>query len=230
MFRCAKKTGIVKPETELRFLGFGTMNGKDGKPFKTREGGVMRLEYLISDIDEQMYQKIAENPEISPEEAKETAKIVGLSAIKYGDLSNQASKDYVFDIDRFTSFEGNTGPYILYTIVRIKSILNKYQGQGGALDAGRIPAAENESQKALELMLARFNGVLENAFEELAPHKVCAYIYELANCFNKFYHETKIHGEENEEKRANLISLLLLTKKVLELCIDVLGFEAPSRM
>ena len=230
VFRCAKKTGIVKPETELRFLGFGTMNGKDGKPFKTREGGVMRLEYLISDIDEQMYQKIAENPEISPEEAKETAKIVGLSAIKYGDLSNQASKDYVFDIDRFTSFEGNTGPYILYTIVRIKSILNKYQGQGGALDAGRIPAAENESQKALELMLARFNGVLENAFEEPAPHKVCAYIYELANCFNKFYHETKILGEENEEKRANLISLLVLTKKVLELCIDVLGFEAPSRM
>ena len=230
VFRCAKKAGIVKPETELRFLGFGTMNGKDGKPFKTREGGVMRLEYLISDIDEQMYQKIAENPEISPEEAKETAKIVGLSAIKYGDLSNQASKDYVFDIDRFTSFEGNTGPYILYTIVRIKSILNKYQGQGGALDAGRIPAAENESQKALELMLARFNGVLENAFEELAPHKVCAYIYELANCFNKFYHETKILGEENEEKRANLISLLVLTKKVLELCIDVLGFEAPSRM
>lgn len=230
VFRCAKKTGIVKPETGLRFLGFGTMNGKDGKPFKTREGGVMRLEYLISDIDEQMYQKIAENPEISPEEAKETAKIVGLSAIKYGDLSNQASKDYVFDIDRFTSFEGNTGPYILYTIVRIKSILNKYQGQGGALDTGRIPAAENESQKALELMLARFNGVLENAFEELAPHKVCAYIYELANCFNKFYHETKILGEENEEKRANLISLLVLTKKVLELCIDVLGFEAPSRM
>ena len=155
---------------------------------------------------------------------------MGLSAIKHGDLSKQASKDYVFDIDRFTSFEGNTGPYILYTIVRIKSILNKYQGQGGTLDAGRIPAAENESQKALELMLARFNGVLENAFEELAPHKVCAYIYELANCFNKFYHETKILGEENEEKRANLISLLVLTKKVLELCIDVLGFEAPLRM
>lgn len=230
VFRCAKKTGIVKPETELKFLGFGTMNGKDGKPFKTRDGGVMRLEYLISDIDEQMYQKISDNPDISPEEAKETAKIVGLSAIKYGDLSNQASKDYVFDVDRFTSFEGNTGPYILYTIVRIKSILNKYQAQGGVLEKGRIPAAENESQKALELMLARFNGVLENAFEELAPHKVCAYIYELANSFNKFYHETKILGEENEEKRAGLVELLQLTKRVLETCIDVLGFEAPDRM
>lgn len=230
VFRCAKKTGIVKPETELKFLGFGTMNGKDGKPFKTRDGGVMRLEYLIADIDEQMYQKISDNADISPEEAKETAKIVGLSAIKYGDLSNQASKDYVFDVDRFTSFEGNTGPYILYTIVRIKSILNKYQAQGGVLEKGRIPAAENESQKALELMLARFNGVLENAFEELAPHKVCAYIYELANSFNKFYHETKILGEENEEKRAGLVALLQLTKRVLETCIDVLGFEAPDRM
>ena len=230
VFRCAKKTGLVKPETDLDFLGFGTMNGKDGKPFKTREGGVMRLEYLIADINEKMYQKIAENSEISEEEARDTAKKIGLSAIKYGDLSNQASKDYVFDIDRFTSFEGNTGPYILYTIVRIKSILNKYQAQGGDLTKGRIPAAENDSQKALELVLARFNGVLENAFDELAPHKVCAYIYELANAFNKFYHETKILGEEDEEKRAGLVAVLQLTKRVLEACIDVLGFEAPERM
>ena len=230
VFRCARKTGLVKPETGLKFLGFGTMNGKDGKPFKTREGGVMRLEYLISDINEKMYQKIAENPEISEEEARETARKIGLSAIKYGDLSNQASKDYVFDIDRFTSFEGNTGPYILYTIVRIKSILNKYQAQGGDLTKGRIPAAENDSQKALELVLARFNGALENAFDELAPHKVCAYIYELANAFNKFYHETKILGEEDEEKRAGLVAVLQLTKRVLETCIDVLGFEAPERM
>ena len=230
VFRCAKKTGLVKPETDLEFLGFGTMNGKDGKPFKTREGGVMRLEYLIADINEKMYQKIAENSEISEREARDTAKKIGLSAIKYGDLSNQASKDYVFDIDRFTSFEGNTGPYILYTIVRIKSILNKYQTQGGDLTKGRIPAAENDSQKALELVLARFNGVLENAFDELAPHKVCAYIYELANAFNKFYHETKILGEEDEEKRAGLVAVLQLTKRVLETCIDVLGFEAPERM
>ena len=230
VFRCAKKTGLVKPETDLEFLGFGTMNGKDGKPFKTREGGVMRLEYLIADINEKMYQKIAENSEISEDEARDTAKKIGLSAIKYGDLSNQASKDYVFDIDRFTSFEGNTGPYILYTIVRIKSILNKYQAQGGDLTKGWIPAAENDSQKTLELVLARFNGVLENAFDELAPHKVCAYIYELANAFNKFYHETKILGEEDEEKRAGLVAVLQLTKRVLETCIDVLGFEAPERM
>ena len=134
VFRCAKKTGIVKPETELEFLGFGTMNGKDGKPFKTREGGVMRLENLIREINEEMYKKIMDNRTVSEEEAKKTAQMVGLAAIKYGDLSNQASKDYVFDVDRFTSFEGNTGPYILYTIVRIKSILNKYQEENSLED------------------------------------------------------------------------------------------------
>ncbi len=230
VFRCAKKTGIVKEETSLKFLGFGTMNGKDGKPFKTREGGVMRLENLIADINEEMFRKIADNHDIDSEEAKETAKIVGLSAIKYGDLSNQASKDYVFDVDRFTSFEGNTGPYILYTIVRIKSILNKYAALGKDPAAGVIGVAENDTQKALMLELAKFNGVIENAFEETAPHKICAYIYDLANAFNKFYHETKILGEENEEKRVGLIAVLVLTKRVLEACIDILGFEAPERM
>src|SRR5699024_1797630 len=130
VFRCARKTKLVGDDTKLTFLGFGTMNGKDGKPFKTREGGVMRLESLLTSINEEMYRKIMDNHEIDPDEARETAKLVGLSAIKYGDLSNQASKDYIFDIDRFTSFEGNTGPYILYTIVRIKSILHKYQEAG----------------------------------------------------------------------------------------------------
>jgi arginyl-tRNA synthetase len=230
VFRCARKTGLVEANTELKFLGFGTMNGKDGKPFKTREGGVMRLENLIADINEEMYQKIAGNSEIPEEEARETAKIVGLSAIKYGDLSNQASKDYVFDVDRFTSFEGNTGPYILYTIVRIKSILNKYRALGKDPETGVIGAAENMTQKSLMLELARFNSVMENAFEETAPHKICAYIYDLANAFNKFYHETKILGEEDEQKRSSFIAALVLTKKVLEVCIDILGFEAPERM
>lgn len=229
VFRTAKKAGIVKKDTKLTFLGFGTMNGKDGKPFKTRDGGVMRLEHLIGDIEEEMYRKIVDNHEIDPQEAKETAKIVGLSAIKYGDLSNQASKDYVFDIDRFTSFEGNTGPYILYTIVRIKSILNRYQTAGGSL-TGEICPAVNDSEKALMLELSRFNAVMENAFEEIAPHKICSYIYDLANAFNRFYHETKILTEEDEAKKASWIQVLLLTRRVLETCIDVLGFTAPERM
>lgn len=230
VFRAAKKTGIVPSETELKFLGFGTMNGKDGKPFKTREGGVMRLENLIAEIQEEMYKKITDNRTVEEEEAKNTAKIVGMAAIKYGDLSNQASKDYVFDVDRFTSFEGNTGPYILYTIVRIKSILNKYQEEGKAVTGLKMNQQSGESEKALMLALIKYNEMMENAYEELAPHKICAYIYDLANAFNHFYHETKILAEEDETKKEGYIALLVLTKKVLESCIDVLGFEAPERM
>lgn len=230
VFRCAKKTGIVRPETELKFLGFGTMNGKDGKPFKTREGGVMRLENLIREINEEMLKKIMENRTVSEEEARKTAETVGLAAIKYGDLSNQASKDYVFDVDRFTSFEGNTGPYILYTIVRIKSILNKYKETGADIDHLQIREAEGESEKALMLETAKFNDMLDSVCDEIAPHKICSYIYDTANAFNKFYHETKILSEENAEKKEGYIALLKLTKEVLETCIDLLGFEAPERM
>ena len=230
VFRAAKKTGIVPEETTLQFLGFGTMNGKDGKPFKTREGGVMRLENLIGEIEDEMYQKITDNRTVEADEARSTAKIVGLSAIKYGDLSNQASKDYVFDVDRFTSFEGNTGPYILYTIVRIKSILNKYTAEGASLSGLTVNGAAGESEKALMLEAVKYNEVMETAYEELAPHKICAYIYDLANSFNRFYHETKILTEENEETKKGYLALLVLTKEILESCIDVLGFEAPERM
>lgn len=230
VFRCARKTGLVKEDTKLSFLGFGTMNGKDGKPFKTREGGVMRLENLIADINEEMYRKIVENRSVRDTDAKDTARIVGLSAIKYGDLSNQATKDYIFDVDRFTSFEGNTGPYILYTIVRMKSILSRYEQEGGDLDSGRILEAVNESEKNLMLQLTSFGATVENAFEEKAPHKICAYIYEVSNAFNSFYHETKILSEENQEQKESFIQLLKLAKKVLETAIDLLGFSAPDRM
>ena len=230
VFRCARKTKLVEENTELKFLGFGTMNGKDGKPFKTRDGGVMRLERLISEINDEMYKKIMDNHAIDPEEARKTAKIVALSAVKYGDLSNQASKDYVFDIDRFTSFEGDTGPYILYTIVRIKSILNRYQNLGRKLGEEVIGAPYNDSEKALMLELVKFNQVMENAFEEIAPHKICSYIYVIANAFNRFYHETKILSEEDEKKRAEWIQLLVLTRDILESCIHVLGFSSPERM
>ena len=230
VFRCARKTGLVKEDTRLSFLGFGTMNGKDGKPFKTIEGGVMRLENLIADIDEEMFTKIVENRSVRDKDARDTAKIVGLAAIKYGDLSNQATKDYIFDVDRFTSFEGNTGPYILYTIVRIKSILNRYVEAGGNLEAGEILPASNGSEKNLMLQLSGFGSMIESAFEEKAPHKICAYIYEVSNAFNSFYHETKILSEENQAQKESYIRLLQLTKRVLETSIDLLGFEAPDKM
>ncbi|MCD7955453.1 MAG: arginine--tRNA ligase [Lachnospiraceae bacterium] len=233
VFRCARKTKLVKDDMELKFLGFGTMNGKDGKPFKTREGGVMRLERLIGEINDEMYKKIMDNHEADPDEARQTAAMVGLSAIKYGDLSNQASKDYVFDVDKFTSFEGNTGPYILYTIVRIKSILTKYRALSG-IGEGTLPtkvlAPANESEKALMLELTKFNSVMEQAFEELAPHRICSFIYDISNALNRFYHETKILAHEDETQRAGWIALLDLTRRVLETGIDLLGFSAPERM
>lgn len=230
VFRCARKTGLVGDDTKLSFLGFGTMNGKNGKPFKTREGGVMRLSALLEDIHREMYRKISENNTMGEEEAQETAKIVALSAVKYGDLSNQASKDYIFDIERFTSFEGNTGPYLLYTIVRMKSILKKYAADGGSAQNSRILPAASESEKALMLQVSMFQGMIASAFEELAPHKVCAYLYDLANAFNHFYHETKILSEEDTSRQAGYIQLLHLCRGIMETCIYVLGFSAPERM
>lgn len=231
VFRVSKKANIVDKNTKMEFLGFGTMNGKDGKPFKTRDGGVMRLESLIAQINKAVYDKIMENRTVSEEEANNTAKIVGLAALKYGDLSNQASKDYIFDIDRFASFEGNTGPYILYTIVRIKSILEKYKAESGNADVN-LPVinTDNGSQMQLMLEVAKFNEIIENAAEELAPHKICSYVYDLSNAFNRFYHETKILAEEDQTKKAGYIALINLTINVLEQCIDLLGFSAPDRM
>lgn len=230
VFRCARKTRLVDEDTELVHIGFGTVNGADGHAFKTRDGGVMRLEMLINEINEKMYQKIVESREVDEEEARNTAKIIALSAIKYGDLSNQASKDYIFDIDKFTSFEGDTGPYILYTIVRIKSILAKAKEQGEDLTNLTLKEADTDSQKALMMTIARFNAMMENAYDEVAPHKICAYIYDLANALNRFYHENRILAEEDETKKRSWLGLLILTKEILEACIDVLGFSAPERM
>ena len=190
----------------------------------------MRLEHLIKNIDEKVYEKIQEKQKVPADEMTRTAEIVGLAALKYADLSNQATKDYIFDVDRFISFEGNTGPYILYTIVRIKSILKKYAESGKSASDYTIQAAHSASEKNLMLELARFNEVMTNAAEELAPHKICAYIYGLANALNHFYHETKIMVEEDVAVQAGYIRLLELTRDVLETCIDVLGFDAPEKM
>ena len=232
VFRAAQKSGLVEPETELVHIGFGTMNGKDGKPFKTREGGVMRLETLIADIDAEMLSKISTNPEIPAEEAAETSRQVALAALKYGDLSNQASKDYIFDIEKFTSFEGDTGPYILYTIVRMRSILQRYMAEEGASDPADLalgtPASDVE--KKLMMDLAGFNAMMEGAYTDIAPHRVCAYIYQVSNDFNSFYHATRILTEQDKAQKESWIALLHLTERVLSLCIDVLGFSAPERM
>ena len=228
VFRCAKKTKLVEEETKLTFLGFGTMNGKDGKPFKTRDGGVMRLENLISNISNAVLEKMLENREMDRQEAEAISKIVGLAALKYGDLSNQASKDYIFDLERFISFEGNTGPYLLYTIVRIKSIIQKY-GNDSVTTEALIPG-KTLSEINLMLEASRFNEVVETAGNEYAPHKICQYLYGVANAFNSFYHENKILAEEDKEKQKSWIALITLIKGILETGIDLLGFESPERM
>nr|MCR5690936.1 arginine--tRNA ligase [Eubacterium sp.] len=231
VFRVVKKTGIVDPKIDLEFIGFGTMNGKDGKPFKTRDGGVLRLQALREMINDEVYKKMMENRDYQEDEAREISEKVGLAALKYGDLSNQASKDYIFDIERFSSFEGNTGPYILYTIVRIKSLFQKYLDQGNSFDekAALLPP-ESQSETQLYLTLGKVSDAIESAYKELAPHKICQYIYELSEVFNHFYHETKILVEENVDRRNSYLRLINLVRKVLEQCIELLGFEAPDRM
>ena len=231
VFRTAKKAGITRPDVELNFIGFGTMNGKDGKPFKTRDGGVLRLQALREQINEEVYKKMRENRDYEENEAQEIAAKVGLAALKYGDLSNQASKDYIFDIERFASFEGNTGPYILYTIVRIKSLIAKYEATGGVVSqAASLLAPVSKSETELYLTLTKFADMMETAYAELAPHKICQYIFELSESFNHFYHETKILAEENVERKASYLKLISLVQRLLETCIDMLGFEAPDKM
>ena len=226
VFRAARKGGIIPENVELEHLGFGTMNGKDGKPFKTRDGGVMRLEQLIAEMTEFVRAKVVENKIVEDAAVEETTAKIALAALKYGDLSNQPTKDYVFDMDRFAAFEGNTGPYILYTIVRIKSILSRY----GAWENLPIQAPANPYAKDLMLAITKFGPALESALHSSAPNLICAYIYELAGCVNKFYHETPILKEEDETVKAGHIALIGLAKNVLETSIGLLGFSAPEKM
>jgi arginyl-tRNA synthetase len=226
VFRAARKSGIVHAETELEHVGHGTMNGADGKPFKTRDGGVLRLEQLIKDMTDFVRTKVVENKIVGDDEVEATTAKIALAALKYGDLSNQPTKDYNFDLERFAAFEGNTGPYILYTIVRIKSILAKY----GAWENLPIQVPANAEAKDLMLALTKFGPSMEAALKAAALNMVCAYIYELAGCVNKFYHETRILGEENEELKAGYIALIGLAKNILETCIHILGFSAPEKM
>jgi arginyl-tRNA synthetase len=226
VFRAAKKSGIVSAETELAHVGHGTMNGKDGKPFKTRDGGTLRLEQLINDMTDFVRAKVVENRIVGEDEVEATTAKIALAALKYGDLSNQPTKDYNFDLERFAAFEGNTGPYILYTIVRIKSILSRY----GAWENLSIQAPANGEAKDLMLTITKLGPTMEAALTAAAPNMICAYIYELAGCVNKFYHETPILKEENEELKAGHIALIGLAKNILETCIHILGFEAPEKM
>ena len=226
VFRAARKAGIVPETTELEHVGFGTMNGKDGKPFKTRDGGVLRLETLISDMTNFVRAKVVENRIVGEDQVEDTTSKIAMAALKYGDLSNQPTKDYNFDMERFAAFEGNTGPYILYTIVLIKSILSRY----GEWENLPIQEPVNDYAKDLMLAITKFGPALEGALKTSSPNLICAYVYELAGCVNKFYHETPILKEEDETVKAGHIALIGLAKNILEASIDLLGFHAPEKM
>ena len=226
VFRAAKKSGIIKAETQMEHVGHGTMNGADGKPFKTRDGGVLRLEQLIGDMTDFVRAKVVENKIVDDSEVEATTAKIALAALKYGDLSNQPTKDYNFDMERFAAFEGNTGPYILYTIVRVKSILAKY----GAYENLPIQVPANIYAKDLMLAITKAGPALESALKTSCPNLICAYIYELSGAVNKFYHETRILTEEDKNLQAGYISLIALAKNILETCIDILGFSAPEKM
>ena len=238
VFRCARKTGVVRPETELSFIGFGTVNGKDGKPFKTRSGGTMKLSELLDTVESKVAIKGEE--EMDAAELKELKQIIGLAAIKYGDLMNPCESNYIFDIDKFASFEGNTGPYILYTMVRIKSILAKLKERhpdiSAALSAAGhgaqqfSPAFSVASERELALSLTRFSHAVSEAQKKDAPSLICSYIYEISNKFNVFYHDKKILAEENKDTLRALVALITLTLNVLDICINILGFRAPDKM
>lgn len=232
VFRCARKTHLIDDKTKLIFLGFGTVNGKDGKPYKTRDGGVMRLENLIKEVTHKVYEKVSTNKSIKYEEGMAIASKIGIAALKYGDLSNQISKDYIFDLDRFTDFEGNTGPYILYTVVRIGSILSKYRegGQDNLESKIEVSVPSSKSERDLMLKLTRFNEIIEASFINYAPHRICQYIYEVSNSFNHFYHEHNILKEQDKNKQVAWINLITLTQAILTVSLELLGIEVPEKM
>ncbi len=243
VFRTARKCGLAKETTGLEFIGFGTINGKDG-PLKTRDGGVPRLENMLKEIEQYMLDRLMKGREEqgeATEEEKESARIIALAALKYGDLSNQCSKNYIYDIEKFAASEGDTGPYILYTMARIKSILRKYLSEIGKEAALPVSASEGiadltirvpeqESERALLRDMAGFSAMVTEAYRERAPHKVCGYIYRLANDFNSFYHETKILKEEDAEKKRGYIALLRDVLKLFEAGTYLLGFSSPEQM
>ena len=229
VFRCAKKTGVVKPQTELSFIGFGTVNGKDGKPFKTRSGGTMKLSDMLDLVQNAVNIKDAD--QMNEDEVLSLKKTIGLAAVKYGDLMNPIESNYIFDLDKFASFEGNTGPYILYTMVRIKSILAKLKEKNAkVLDEIKFADFGTASERDLALSLTRFSHTVTEAVKKDAPSMICSYIYEVANKFNVFYHDKKILAEEDEKVLKSLVALITLTLNVLDICINLLGFNAPEKM
>lgn len=214
LFRVAKKYNLVPKNMELVFAGFGTMNGKDGKPYKTRDGGVMKLKNLIEEVKNSAKEKSNEN---------DTSEVVAISALKFADLSIMRTKDYIFDPEKFCAFEGKTGPYLLYSLTRAKSILRKVGEISGKFNA-------NFCDKKILLSLTNFANTIISAYENLAPNELCDYAYKLANDFNSFYSKTSIINEKDMDKKYSLCMQTKFVVNVLEKILNLLAIETLDRM
>ena len=229
VFRASDRAGIM-PESALEHLGFGTVNGPDGKPFKTRDGGVLKLYELIAQADATSLARMQEaelGADVSEAERKEIAHKVAVAAIKFSDLSNVRTTNYIFDLDRFISFEGKTGPYLLYAAVRIKSLARRAEGEG--VKPGPI-AIELDAERALVLQLDAVNDALRAAYDKRLPHFLCEQAYSLAQAFSSFYAAAPILVESDPVKKASRLALALATLKQLELVLGLIGIETPERM
>ena len=225
VFRSSYKSGLVKEDTELNFYGFGTMNGSDGKPFKTRDGGVMELRQLISMVSDVTYTKLKET--IVGEERKELADKLAIAVLKYADLSPLRNTDYIFDVDKFSSLEGKTGPYILYTAVRINSIFAKLAEKKDNYDIKNI---YSEEELNIYLKLIELTKTIDNAFNEKSLSGICDYLFNLANLYNKFYSEHNILNEQDEDKKETYLALSKLTYSVIEKLLNVLAIDMIDKM
>lgn len=228
LFRCVEKTHLLAKKVELNFVGFGTMNGKDGKPYKTREGGVMQLKMLINEVKQKAYEKVnlakGNDLSYSKEEMQEISDTVAISALKFADLSIFRSKDYIFDVDKFCSFEGKTGPYLLYTITRAKSILRKVDNTYGS------DFVSEYTPKELLLALIDLKDEIKKAYIELAPSYLCDYVYKVANLFNSFYNSCNIINESDVIKKNTWLNLTKYTLDIMELTLDLLGIKTLNKM
>lgn len=229
VFRGSYKSGIVPEDMKLRFIGFGTMNGKDGKPFKTRDGGVMKLSDLLELVQKSSEKRLEESGvQFSEEEKKDSAYKIADATIKYADALSNRETDYIFDIDKFVETQGKTGPYILYSAVRINSLLKKALEQG--IEPGKIQEPSKNEERMLMLTISRLPDIVDMAFENKSLTEIANYLYELNSAYNSFYNTTKVIGEQDKDKQKSWIQLSSMVGKINKKLLDTMAIEEPERM
>jgi arginyl-tRNA synthetase len=229
VFEVARRAGFVKPDTDLLHMGFGTMNGPDGKPFKTRDGGTVKLIDLLNEAEQRALALVKEkNPQLDQITLEDIARQVGIGAVKYADLSKSRQSDYIFNFDQMLSFDGNTAPYLMYAWTRIASIFRKAELDGDTLQGAIDPQTEQEI--ALGNHLVQFAEVLNQVVDKGLPHMLCSYLYELAGLFSSFYENCPVLNADDESVRQSRLCLAALTARTLKQGLTLLGINTLERM